>query len=74
VIKARRDHLIVLGFSEENLERLKAGEPIAFDGASLGLRGFDFVILAGPSELAIAEMLEKRMGFTGISGGGGKPS
>ena len=34
MMKLRSDNLIVLGLSEENVSRLKLGQPIFFDGRS----------------------------------------
>lgn len=42
--------LIAFGLSETNLERLKAGNPIVFDGAAIDLVGFEFLIFAGKDE------------------------
>lgn len=57
MIKARLSNgTIVLGLSARNLERLKGGEPILFDGRRFGFAG-NVAILYGETEEAIAKDL-----------------
>lgn len=54
--KARRQkdgraiRLIVVGLSHLNLERLKQGQPIMFDGEDVKLPNVSFVIFSGATE------------------------
>ena len=63
MIKARSNKLIILGLSDENLIRLKKGEPIKFKFSDLEipkgveLSELDFYIFNGKDEQAMAEML-----------------
>jgi len=60
MIKMRfRDGLILLGLSDGNLRRLRAGEPIMFDGADLGLEGCRFGIFWGADEQSMMKQLEQ---------------
>lgn len=62
MIKARGTHrdgqpVVILGLTDQNLERMRAGQPIAFHGgADLGLE-CHVMIMWGPSEPAIAREL-----------------
>ncbi len=63
MLKARSGTLIILGLSDENLERLKGGEPIKFKMEDLQipegvkLSELDFYIFNGKDEQAMADML-----------------
>lgn len=63
MLKARSGKLIILGLSDENLRRLKNGEPIKFKMKDLQipkgveLSELDFYIFNGKDEQAMAEML-----------------
>jgi hypothetical protein len=58
VIKLRTGSTIILGLSARNLERLRAGDPIKFPFAALGIEGGgDVFIMYGETELAICEEL-----------------
>jgi hypothetical protein len=47
-------HVVVLGLSHSNLDRLRDGQPIKFDGAELGLpEGTEIMIFAGETERAM---------------------
>ena len=65
MIKARSNKLIILGLSDENLRRLKKGEPIKFKMAELQipkgveLSELDFYIFNGKDEQAMADMFPK---------------
>lgn len=53
-------HLLVLGLTDGNLERLRAGEPIAFDLMGLGLPWEGKVtIFHGRDEVTIERMLRE---------------
>jgi hypothetical protein len=47
---------VLLGLSHGNLDRLRNGEPIMFDGRPYGIP-MDVVIMAGETEARIAAML-----------------
>lgn len=47
---------IILGLSHGNLDRLRAGEPIKFDGTPYGFAG-DVLIFAGETEISMARKL-----------------
>ena len=63
MLKARSNKLIILGLSDENLTRLKGGEPIKFKMKDLQipkgveLSELDFYIFNGKDEQAMAKML-----------------
>jgi hypothetical protein len=42
--------LIGIGLSEANIQRLKGGSPIIFEGTEVGLPGHSFLIYVGPTE------------------------
>lgn len=48
--------VMVFGLSHQNIDRLKAGEPISFSLSELGLEGH-VIIMAGETEAAIYEEL-----------------
>jgi len=52
MIKARKDKTIIFGLSDENLKRLKKGQPISFSMADLkmGLDDIDVIIFNGRTE------------------------
>jgi hypothetical protein len=49
--------VLLLGLSYKNLKRLQADEPIMFDGSPYGYPG-KIMIFAGPTEAAMARMIE----------------
>lgn len=53
--------MIILGLSEENIQRLKKGQPIRFDGRPMGFPG-DVGIVYGETELAILHELQESHG------------
>lgn len=57
---------VILGLSYKNLRRLRAGEPISFEGDILGLPGFDFLILAGEDEQAMQREFAELVGPTTV--------
>lgn len=50
MIKAKTSKGIILGLSDENLERLKAGQPIVFNLSELGLPDNEVMIFNGKTE------------------------
>lgn len=59
MLKAVSGKLIFLGLSDANLERLKAGQPIAFNGSEIGFPGHTFCILAGATEADILREIDE---------------
>lgn len=58
MIKAKfGDTGLLIGLSEENVKRLKAGQPIAFDMSAVGLPPGRCVIIYGQTEDRIAKDL-----------------
>jgi len=53
-----KDPLIGLGLSFENLDRLRAGEPIKVELPELGLKGTLF-IFAGTTEAELTEQIQE---------------
>lgn len=53
--KDGRGSLVGLGLTKRNLELLREGKPITIPGEQLGLPRFDFVIVYGEDEAAIAK-------------------
>jgi hypothetical protein len=53
--------LIGLGLSHKNLELLKSGKPIKFDGEAVGLKDVDVLIFAGETEETMQEDLKPYM-------------
>ena len=49
--------IVLLGMSDRNLELLRSGLPIMFDGSAIGLPGKRFCIFWGPTEEAIGEAI-----------------
>ena len=49
--------VLILGLSHGNLDRLRANDPIQFDGAPYGFDG-NIVIFAGKDEFAMGAMIQ----------------
>lgn len=54
--------LLILGLSHLNLERLKAEQPIAFRGDTVGLPGIEILIFAGETEQSMARDMAEFVG------------
>lgn len=50
MIKFKKGNTIVLGLSDENISRLKAGQPIKFNLSELGLPDNTVIIFNGKTE------------------------
>lgn len=50
MLKAVSGNVIFLGLSRVNIDRLLAGQPIAFDGEQIKLPGHRFCLLFGETE------------------------
>ena len=57
MMKLRSGEVVLLGLSDENVRRLKLGQPIKFDGAEVLLPGVTFVIIHGETEAAMERSL-----------------
>lgn len=58
MLKARAGDVVLLGLSDENLKRLKAGQPIKFAGADLRLEGVaNVIIFNAPTEADMEQLL-----------------
>lgn len=57
MIKARSGDLVIFGLSRENMARLQAGQPIAFDGDQVGITGTRILIMFGETETEIVREL-----------------
>ena len=55
-------NLLILGLSHMNLERLKAEQPIAFRGETVGLPGIEILIFAGETEQSMARDMAEFVG------------
>lgn len=55
---------MVLGLTGENVARLAAGEPIAFEGQELGFPDIRVVVIYGQDNDAIITELSKYFNFT----------
>jgi len=58
MIKARQAKEIILGLSDENLERLKKDQPIKFNLSELGFGDIDVFIFNGKDNQKMMEMLK----------------
>lgn len=54
--------LLIFGLSRINLDRLKADQPIAFRGDTVGLPGLEIMIFAGETEQSMARDLAEFVG------------
>lgn len=59
MIKASGPENVILGLSDKNIERMKAGDPIKFDGKEIGVPGRTFYIIYGETEQALVDDLRK---------------
>lgn len=62
MLKAIAGNTVILGLSEENIVRLKKGQPIVFDGEQIGLAGKRIWIMHGATELSILNELQEATG------------
>ena len=58
MIKAANESTILLGLSELNVQRLKAGDPIMFKGEEIGIPGKQVIIVYGMTEMTIMNDLQ----------------
>ena len=58
MIKAKRGNQLVLGLSDENLERLKKDQPIKFNLNELGMGDIEVFIFNGKDEQTMQKMMK----------------
>jgi hypothetical protein len=58
MIKALKGNMIVLGLSDENINRLKKDQPIKFNLQELGLPDFDVLIFTAKDEQEMYKMMK----------------
>jgi len=54
--------LLGFGLSAKNIELLKEGHPIRFDGSIVGLSGFEFLFFVGTNEPEMLDQVQEMMG------------
>ena len=62
MLKARKGNLLIFGLSDLNVERLKEGKPISFNGKDLKLPEFDILIFHAKDEEAMYRLMEEQIG------------
>lgn len=58
MIKALRGNQIILGLSDENIERLKKDQPIKFNLQEMGLQDLDIFIFNGRDNQTMYQMMK----------------
>lgn len=61
MIKAKKDNTLILGLSDENMERLKNDEPIKFNLKELGFGDIDVFIFNGRTEDEMYKMFKDKI-------------
>lgn len=61
MVKAKKGNLLVFGLSDENMNRLKNGEPIKFNLQELGMDDIDVFIFNGKDEQAMYEIMKSQI-------------
>lgn len=59
MMKVRAGELVILGLSDRNLELLREGKPILFDGSEVRLPGVKIAIMHGKTERDMEQGLIK---------------
>lgn len=62
MVKFRRDNVVILGLSEENIQRLKDDKPIKFNMNEMGFPDITVFIITGKTEHSIAADISKMAG------------
>lgn len=57
MIKAKHGDTMILGLSDENIERLKNGQPIKFNMSALGFPAIEVLIFNGKNEQTMKKEL-----------------
>jgi hypothetical protein len=58
MIKAKKGNRLILGLSDENLRRLKGGEPISFNLKEVGFDDIEVIIFNGKDEQTMQQELK----------------
>jgi hypothetical protein len=58
MVKALKGNMIILGLSDENINRLKADQPIKFNLQELGLPDLDVLIFTAKDEQTMYQMMK----------------
>ena len=58
MIKAKKGNMLILGLSDENIERLKRDEPIKFNMSAVGFPDIDVFIFSGKDEQTMQAMMK----------------
>lgn len=58
MVKALKGNMIVIGLSDENINRLKQDQPIKFNLQELGLPDYDVLIFTAKDEQTMYEMMK----------------
>lgn len=61
MIKAKAGNALIFGLSEDNIQRLKQGQPIIINGKELGLEG-DILIFYGATEGDLIKTIQPMIG------------
>lgn len=61
MIKLRKGDTVVFGLTDENVERLKKGQPIQFNMTELGLPNQTVIIIHGKDEQTFREMFKDQI-------------
>lgn len=61
MMKLKKGNLLVFGLSNENMNRLKKGEPIKFNLKELGMSDTDILIFNGKNEQTMYEMVKQNI-------------
>lgn len=62
MVKAIVGNQIMLGLSDENIKRLKAGQGIKFNMSELGLKAMDVMIFQGKDEQTMLDQFRSNIG------------
>lgn len=62
MIKAKKENMMILGLSYENLRRLKNDEPIKFNMTDLGFGNIEVLIFTAKDEATMIDMMRDSIG------------
>ena len=61
MIKLRKGNMMVIGLSDENMRRIKAGQPVKFNMSVLGFSDIEVYIFNGKDEQTMAKMFKDQI-------------
>lgn len=64
MVKALKDNTVILGLSDENLNRLKNNQPIKFNLKDLGLQDLNVIIFNAKDESTMIDIMYNHIGPT----------